>query len=229
MTLKKYWKQIVALLALILVLIGILIYMRVLWFVYPNREMYPTRGIDVARYQGDIDWKKVGGDDVGFAYIKATEADDLVDPLFKKNTENAKDAGIKVGAYHFYSLRYGGEIQAKNFIETVSTSSIDLAPVIDLEYVGNSKVRPSKEDFQKELRLYINMVKNRYKMEPVLYTTYQFYDDYLYPEFEMQPIWIRDIFSKPNTNIKNWVMWQYNSWGKIDGIEGPVDLNVLNY
>ncbi len=227
MSFKRYWKQIIGLLVLILITLSILVYVRILWFVYPNREIYLTRGIDVARYQGDIDWKKVSKDDVSFAYIKATEADDLADPLFEKNTENAKSVGIKVGAYHFYSLRYGGEVQAKNFIETVATSSINLPPVIDLEYVGNSKVRPTKEDFQKELRVYIDMIKNQYGVEPVFYTTYQFYNDYLYPEFEMQPIWIRDVFSKPNTNIKNRVMWQYNPRGKIDGITGPVDLNVL--
>lgn len=227
MSLKKYLKQVLGVLVLILVAIGTLIYARIFWFTFPNREIYPLRGIDIARYQGDIDWKKVSKDDVGFVYIKATEADDLVDPLFKKNTENAKDVGIKVGAYHFYSLRYNGEIQAKNFIRTVSTSSIDLPPVIDLEYVGNSKMRPLKPEFQKELKVYINLIKTQYNKEPILYTTYQFYDDYLYPEFEMQPIWIRDVFSKPNSNIKNWVIWQYNPRGKIDGIDGPVDLNVF--
>ncbi|MES2623235.1 MAG: GH25 family lysozyme [Patescibacteria group bacterium] len=227
MSFRKYWKQALGLLILIIGIFGILVYTRIIWFVYPNRNTYPIRGIDVSRYQGNIDWNKVKNDDVGFVYVKATEADDLVDAQFKTNTENAKQVGIKVGAYHFYSLRYGGEIQAKNFIATVSTFSIDLAPVIDLEYVGNSKLRPGKEDFQKELHVYIDMIKNQYGVEPVLYTTYEFYDDYLYPEFQMQPIWIRDVFSKPNANIKNWVMWQYNPYGKVEGIEGPVDLNVM--
>jgi len=133
------------------------------------------------------------------------------------------------GAYHFYSLRYTGAEQADNFIETVNRGNISLPPAIDLEYSGNSKVRPAKEDFQKELRTYMDIMENWYKKEPIIYTTYRFYEDYLGPEFSDARIWIRDIHNHPDPEkIPDWLFWQYKSRERIEGITGPVDVNVFN-
>jgi lysozyme len=209
-----------------LIIITGLFYIGKLWFVYPNRATYPIRGIDVSRHQGNIEWNRVAKDDVSFAYIKATEADNFKDKQFSINWMKAQKANINVGAYHFYSLAYPGEIQAINFISTVPTTTKQLPPVVDLEYVGNSKKRPSKIELQSELNKYLEIISNTYNQKPILYTTYEFYEDYLYPEFKDQRIWIRDVISKPNKDI-NWVIWQYSPRGSVDGINGYVDLNVL--
>lgn len=71
------------------------------------------------------------------------------------------------------------------------------------------------------------MVSSYYGKSPILYTTDEFYRDYLYPDFDKNDIWIRSIYSKPS-KIHAWKIWQYNPRGKIDGIKGSVDLNVLN-
>src|SRR5262245_52983882 len=71
-----------------------------------------SRGIDVSAHQGEIDWSLVAKDDVAFAHIKATEADDFKDQRFIENWNNAKKTGIAVGAYHYFSLAYSGEVQA---------------------------------------------------------------------------------------------------------------------
>ncbi|OHA58449.1 MAG: hypothetical protein A2571_01565 [Candidatus Vogelbacteria bacterium RIFOXYD1_FULL_44_32] len=200
-----------------------------IWLVNPDRSKYPIRGIDVSHYQGDIDWQAVSKDDVGFAYIKATEANDLRDAKFMFNWNNAIKNNIPTGAYHFYSLAHSGKIQAENFIKTVPLDKYQLPPVVDLEYVGNSKKRPPKEEFVNGLRIYLRVISSHYNKQPILYTTYEFYEDYLYPEFEKEKIWIRDIFSKPDTKkIGDWEIWQYNPRGSIDGIKGNVDLNVFN-
>lgn len=200
-----------------------------LWLTSPDRNIYLVRGIDVSHHQGDIDWQKVANDDIGFAYIKATEADDWVDSKFLENWNQAKVSGLRVGAYHYYSLAYPGDIQANNFVQTVPLDTTMLAPTVDLEYVGNSKKRSSKEEFQRELNIFINQISKHYNQRPILYTTNEFYYDYLYPEFQNYDIWIRSIYRKPNlTKYPNWKIWQYSPYGRVDGIEGNVDLNVLN-
>ncbi len=216
----------VGVILVLIVIISLLFYFRVIWLVYPDREMYPVRGIDVSHYQGEIDWYKVVEDDVSFAFIKATEADDFQDPLFTENIKAAQGTGIKTSAYHYYSLAYGGEIQAQNFLKTISGMPIRMAIAVDLEYAGNSKVRPTKEEFQKEFKKFLDVLATQ-NAKPILYTTYEFYNDYLYPELIEDPIWIRDVNSKPNKDIK-WYLWQYNPRGRVDGIRGPVDLNVFN-
>ena len=80
-----------------------------------------------------------------------------------------------------------------------------------------------------ELNNFIDTIKKHYNKEPILYTTKDFYSDYLHPEFMNYKIWIRSIFSEPHIiGFDNWVFWQYNARGHMEGIEGFVDLNVFN-
>lgn len=204
----------------------LLFYTGKVWFLYPDSNLYPVKGIDVSHHQNEINWKEVSGSGIQFAYIKATEANDFVDSRFQTNWEGARKNGLNTGAYHFYSFAYPGKIQAENFTSFVPTSTDQLPPAIDLEYVGNSKVRPSKEEFQKDLNDFIVVISAHFNQEPILYTTYDFYEDYLYPEFSQYRVWIRSVYSKPKDD--NWYIWQYNPKGRIPGISGPVDLNVFS-
>lgn len=181
-------------------------------------------GIDVSSHQGEIDWNRVVSAGIKFSYIKATEANDFIDKKFQANWNSAQSAGIIVGAYHYYSLAYEGEVQAENFIRTVPVIQNQLPPVIDLEYAGNSKERPTKDGLQKQLLIYIKLIKERYGKEPIIYTTSAFYDDYLSPEFQNKVFWKRNLFYKP----QNWTFWQYSQWGLVEGIDGRVDLNYFN-
>ncbi len=198
-------------------------------FVNPNSEKYTIRGIDVSHHQHTIDWETVKQSNIIFAFIKATEGDDFKDRMFEINWREALKNDIIPGAYHFYSLRYSGLSQATNFINTVPDELNSLPPVIDLEYGGNSKIRPPKQYFIEDLKEYIDLIEYHYNKEPILYTTENFYNDYLHPEFADYKIWIRSIFFEPDIiGFDNWVFWQYNARGHISGIEGFVDLNVFN-
>ena len=68
---------------------------------YPNAQDYPIHGIDVSKFQGDIDWNAVANSGVKFAWIKATEGGDRLDQHFQANWTGAKAAGVPHGAYHF--------------------------------------------------------------------------------------------------------------------------------
>jgi lysozyme len=61
----------------------------------------PVQGIDVSRWQGKIDWASVAAAGKQFAFIKATEGGDHIDPRFLENWHGAKQAGLVRGAYHF--------------------------------------------------------------------------------------------------------------------------------
>ena len=68
---------------------------------YPRPHDYPVHGIDVSKFQGDIDWNRVADSGVKFAWIKASEGGDHADERFQANWEGAKAAGVPHGAYHF--------------------------------------------------------------------------------------------------------------------------------
>ena len=63
---------------------------------------YAVHGVDVSRWQGDIDWQTLRSQGANFVYIKATDGGDHLDPMFKKNWRDANKAGLKRGAYHFF-------------------------------------------------------------------------------------------------------------------------------
>ncbi|MCG6151128.1 GH25 family lysozyme [Leptospira bandrabouensis] len=200
-----------------------------LWFVYPSEEKYPIRGIDVSNHQGKIEWNQVPKKQISFVYIKATEGGDFKDKSFSYNWNEAKKVGFKVGAYHFFTLCKPGAEQAENFIQSVPLEMDSLPPVVDLEFVGNCKDRPKIENVQNEISIFLNKVDTYYKTKAILYLTNEFIEKYLGDQLFNHPIWIRNIFLHPNTfSSLDWMIWQYKNTARIDGISGPVDLNVLN-
>src|SRR5437867_1330928 len=70
----------------------------------PSPRLSGLRGIDVSHYQGAINWDDVASGGISFAYIKATEGTNFVDPLFAQNWAGAEAAGLRRGAYHFFTL-----------------------------------------------------------------------------------------------------------------------------
>ncbi|TGN01824.1 glycoside hydrolase family 25 protein [Leptospira yasudae] len=199
-----------------------------IWFVSPSPEIYPIRGIDVSNHQGKIDWGAVPKSEISFVFIKATEGGDFVDRSFAFNWKEAKRNGFPVGAYHFFTLCKSGKEQAENFIRTVPKEVDSLPPVVDLEFVGNCKERPPVENVSSEIADFLKVVDSHYGKKTILYLTYEFIDLYIGSNFQDRPVWIRDIFKHPNTfSDIRWILWQYHSRGRVRGIDGPVDLNVL--
>ena len=80
---------------------------------------YAVHGIDVSKYQGDIDWHKAKTSGVSFAFIKATEGGDRVDDMFDEHWRGAKAAGVPRAPYHFYYFCRPADEQARWFIRNV--------------------------------------------------------------------------------------------------------------
>lgn len=182
-------------------------------------------GLDVSHHQGEINWGMLPKD-VRYVYIKATEGGDWVDKRFAENWQGAKNAGLEFGAYHFFTLCRAGGDQADNFVATVPVDSAALAPAIDLEFVGNCIARPSREDFLKELSAFMDVIVETYPQRPIIYTTYEFYEQYIKgTAFADDAIWLRDVFATPPADF-DWAIWQFADNARVSGIKGPVDMNL---
>ena len=141
---------------------------------------YSVKGVDVSSYQGQIDWQTLAGEDISFAFIKATEGSSFVDPRFEDNWQNAKECSLSVGAYHFFSFDSQGKTQAENFINTVTPFEGMLPPVIDIEFYGNkANDPPSREYVDTELGTMLEMLEEHYRQKPIIYATKSSYDLYL--------------------------------------------------
>ncbi len=162
---------------------------------------------------------------VGFAFIKATEGNNLVDPFFKRNWQKTKEAGMIRGAYHFFNPKKDGKAQAQHFIERVQLESGDLPPVLDIEKGWNLPVAK----VQAELQTWLNTTEQAYGVKPIIYTYVTFYEKYLKGKFDDYPLWIAHYYQQDNPRIgRPWHFWQHSEKGRVNGIVSNVDFNVFN-
>lgn len=198
------------------------------WFLHwqPDRARYPMRGIDVSHHQGAIDWRAVAADDVVFAYLKASEGGDHRDRRFEQNRRDARAAGLAVGAYHFFTWCKPGAEQARNFLAAAAPGPQDLPPAVDLEFGGNCGRSPDGAELRRELDAYLALVESAYGQPALLYVTPEFLAAHR-RDLPPRALWRRAIVRMPDASAP-WTLWQYHNRGRVDGIAGPVDLNVLD-
>lgn len=192
----------------------------------PHPERYPVRGIDVSHHQGAVDWPRVKEAGVAFVFLKASEGGDFRDRRFRQNWAAVRQAGIPAGAYHFFTFCKPGKAQAENFLDaTAGAAGASLPPAVDLEFVGNCGARPSLEELRREVADF----EKRLGRRPVYYVTTSFMRRYAGAVPPGSEIWVRSVYLHPRTTLgRPWVFWQYTDRGRIDGVKGPVDLNVFN-
>lgn len=220
---RRPLKVIASLLAVIAVL-GVIGWFEVLPRYRPQLHAGEKYGIDVSNHQGSIEWDQVAGDGVSLVYMKATEGDDFVDKRFSENWAGAASAGIARGAYHFFTLCSSGAAQAANFLRVLPTDPDALAPAVDLEYSGCAE-RPDNANFQRELRIFIDLVENKVGKQVMLYAIPSFTKSYpLDPDLQTRDRWVRRLFRRPATD--GWAIWQVSDRGRVKGIDEPTDIDV---
>ncbi len=230
------WRIFLPLLALLLILsaalYALLVYHGIILLNNPSRLKYPVRGVDVSRYQGEIDWQTLAGEGISFAFIKATEGSSYTDPCFAENFAEARTTSLAVGAYHFFSFDSPGITQAENFIRTVSPFAGMLPPVIDIEFYGTYDREPMpRETVNTQLTILLEKLEAYYGVRPILYVTEETYATYLAGGFAQYDIWIRNVLTKPSlSDGRLWTFWQFTNRGTLDGYRGEekfIDMNVF--
>lgn len=186
---------------------------------------YEVHGIDLSHYQSTVQWDTVAKQGISFAFVKATEGKQHTDALFRQNWLQMQQHGIKRGAYHFFRPSVNGEVQARNFMESVEMTYGDLPPVLDVE---TDEDLP-REVVVREMKEWLYWVELKYSIKPIIYTHYKFYNKFIAGEFDKYPIWIAKYGGEPprlGAGVR-WWFWQYGNRGKLEGIDGYVDFNVF--
>ena len=183
-----------------------------------------VQGIDVSRWQGDIDWARVGRSGKRFAFIKATEGQDHSDPMFLKNWNEAKRAGVARGAYHFMYWCSSAEAQARWFIANVPRDDAALPPVIDAEWNSHSRTCAARIDpdlARAKIAYMMAALEAHYGQRPIIYTDIPFHEDVLENRLPETDFWIRSTAAEPAKRYRNradWRFWQFTTTGRVPGI-----------
>lgn len=235
--LRKFFRVVgrilLVLAALCVLAVGLFFFLRWRGYILLPQEADPPQwevfGVDVSSYQGDVDWPVLAGQGVDFAFLKATEGSGMQDRYFSQNWAGAQAAGVRVGAYHFFSYDSPGETQADNFIAQVPVTAGALPPVVDIEFYGDKLQNlPERADVKAVLDPLLARLEAHYGQKPILYVTYRSYALYIRGDYEGYPLWISSPIVAPVG--KNWSFWQYSHSAELEGYrgsEGRIDLNVF--
>jgi len=192
-----------------------------------DRERYPVAGIDVSNHNGVIDFQRVAAAGIEFAIVKASEGTSYVDPRFTTNVDGAHQQGLKVGAYHFYRKNSDGMAQAQHFMQQVAGVTLDLPLVIDVEDWGND-LFADEDNVAQQLRQMVTALSDS-GHRVMIYTNGDGYTRYYKNHFTDIPLWLCSFKAPENLERqqRGHSIQQYSHWGRIDGIDGDVDLNIF--
>lgn len=190
-----------------------------------DRYRYPVAGIDVSKHNGKIDFEKVAADDYQFVFIKASEGKTYQDEAFARNYEGARDAGLKVGAYHFFRKNRTGEEQAANLLNVVKGKELDLPLVIDLEDDWGNGATTSRETALKRVLEMIEILDDK-GYDVMIYTNLDGYGKYYKGMLGDHDLWLCSFTSPDILTDKPHRFQQFSHEGVVDGVKGDVDLNV---
>ena len=189
-------------------------------------------GVDVSVWQGNINWTKVKKAGISFAIIRIgyghTSSGNLaLDGKFQKNLKEAKKAGIKVGVYFYSHAKNTKEAkqQAEWVVKQLKGSKLDLGVSFDWEIWSKfMSYKISFGDLNDIANVFMDTI-NAHGYDAYNYGSLN-YHKYVWntPKYG---IWLAWYTKNNDYRDKDYIMWQATSSGKVDGINGRVDLNVL--
>jgi lysozyme len=188
-----------------------------------------VEGIDVSYYQGKINWSKVAGTSVKFAFIRASYGSEFEDPRFQENWAGAKSAGIVRGAYQYFRPSQDPKEQAQVMIDLLADDPIgvgDLPAVLDVEQTDGL----SSTKLRQRVQVWLDTVEAGTGKRPIVYTA-AFMQDAVGSGFDDYALWAANYTSKcplMPSGWDGWQFWQYSDKGTVAGITGAVDKDRFN-
>lgn len=187
-------------------------------------EQVIARGIDVSRWQGNVNWAAVAADDVSFVML-GTRSKGIVDPYFHTNVQGASAAGLKVGAY-IYSLATTPDMareEADFVLSLVKDYPISFPIAFDAEDSATLGTLPPAQ-VSEIINAFCQRIADA-GYYPIVYAN----DYWLSNKIDLSnmhyDVWVaryeaKHVYSNP-------IMWQVTSTGSINGINGNVDIDFL--
>lgn len=185
------------------------------------------QGIDVSRWQGQIDWAKVKAAGIKFAILKCggSDAGFYSDRTFEYNYNEAKRNGIAVGAYYFVGrdcISYeAGQADAKRMLSICAGKEFELPLFIDIE----AQDPKNKVGITDAIVGFYDVMKASGRNAGVYASKVSGFKDRIEDDrIQHIPHWVAQ-YNSTCTYDKPYIIWQKSSKGLVDGIKGNVDLN----
>lgn len=190
-----------------------------------------TKGIDISKHNGKIDFKKVKAAGIDFAMIRAGFGQSTVDDRFHDNIKGAQAHGIKCGVYWF-SYAYTPQmarIEAAKCLDTIRGYRLQYPVAFDFEYASVEYAKAEGVHITKALASQIadeflsTVAAAGYDV--ALYANLDYLKNYFTDSVKNKyPLWLAAYRDTEPSHGQ--VIWQHTECGRVDGIKGAVDLNI---
>jgi GH25 family lysozyme M1 (1,4-beta-N-acetylmuramidase) len=202
----------------------------------PTQAAAPIRGIDVSKYQGNINWTDVKNSGIKFAMIRDGFGgdgnqgvwDEQTDPCFVQNYRGAVNSGLKVGVYHFsYATNTTMASQeADECLHILNGRHLDYPVAYDIE--DTDDYHPSElpsGTLGEIVDTFCSKIENAgYKT--LVYANKNFFQNHLTsPLVYRHNLWVAQYINASAPDFSNYSMWQYASDGSVPGITGHCDMD----
>lgn len=199
-------------------------------------------GVDISSHQHtepkNVDAHKVATEgNKKFAFIKATEGINYVNPFFRQDTIDFIDTNTPVGFYHYAQPTADTEDarrQARLYVSVtgISQGVKSLPPVLDIE---ENKDNLTPDQLQEWVAAYVDEIKILTGKNTMIYTYPVFWKEKMgnTTRFSDLPLWIASYNNLDHPGQlpggwSNWTFWQYTSKGNVEGLDGDIDINYYN-
>ena len=193
-------------------------------------------GIDVSKWQGYIDWKKVKDSGIEFAMIRigyrgSSVGNIVMDPYFYQNIKGAIANGIYVGIYFFSMATTEEEAiqEAAWTVEIIKKYKITYPVAYDFESFGQGRVAEvSKEQMNNNAVAFLNYIKSSGYDAMMYGSKSAFNTRWTMSKFSNFKVWLAH-YTENTDYSGRYNMWQYTSKGSVEGINGNVDMNIAYF
>ena len=188
------------------------------------------KGIDVSKWNGDIDWKTVATTDVDYAIIRCGYGDNYVyqdDAYWEQNVKGCEENNIPFGVY-IYSYAetvQQAQSEAAHVLRLIEGHTLNFPIYLDVEDSVQAKL--PKSTLTQIINTFVNAIHNQ-GYEVGIYANLNWWTNYIDASIANNQSWFKWVaqYNNIGTTYEGvYQMWQCTSTGKVDGIKGNVDLN----
>ncbi len=193
----------------------------------PSPERYPLQGVDLPADAPALEWGSVRAGGADFGYLVATRSTSARAPAFEANWTALPEAGLRRGAVHLYSVCESADAQANAFNVVVPRATDALPAAVDVDLRNDCPDRPSAKALAADLSRFVRIVEAHTGKPMLLRVSRASEREYKLVAALDRPVWVIGNIFRPGYAPRPWRMWRASDMRRIDGVDRPLNWDVV--
>ncbi|MDE2405884.1 MAG: glycoside hydrolase family 25 protein [Sphingomonadales bacterium] len=193
----------------------------------PERKLFPMQGVEIGSEDAadgqPVDWKALKAIGADFAYVDASASAFARDPAFSRNLDDARAAGLQVGAVHRYDPCQPADRQSANFVTVVPRDPKLLPPAVELVRLADDcPIKVTDAAVESELMTFLNQIETHTGKPSLLKVGPAFERRYHIAHALDRNLWLMRNRFQPEYAHRPWSVWTANDQLQTTALDSPV-------